>query len=801
MKQLSICSIFLFLCALPLVAQKKATIRVIDSVTKESLSFATITDKSKNAALLTDENGSVTWHENAVVEISVSGYLSKVVTVLTGVQVIELAPSPFELQDVVITSTRNNMLQRNLPQKTQVISARSIENTVAKDVTDVLKKMAGVDVIQYPNLLSGVGIRGFRPQFSGINQRTLLLIDGRPAGATNLATIDLTNVERVEVVKGAASALYGSQAMGGVVNVITKKSKGEIYKILTVGYGSYNTTEGSFRAGGSLSQKLDFNAALKYYKQHDDIKWGNDNFFRNKYGYTEVTNTYRNKSFEVDSVLSLNDVRGDGIVRPNTSYQFSLGSLRFGYDINDFLRIDLGGDYYSANNVLSPGDFFDGTNNQASKNPYRYASWATVKGKIKSHNLVAKLYSSNEMSDFIPQASAFATSRTITTFRGFQLQDNFQFKFASITVGIDRNQAAAKSQSFNATTKAEIAPSSPPYGIYSTASFINTVSTFCNQRLIVTAGGRYDRIDFDVKQNPYLLTYKSAKSSYGVISPGFGAKYKTPLDVDLHASYGQAFVTPDAFNMAGYSVAGPGSSPSVIGRVNITNGNPDLKPERSKSWDAGISYFKKEWGIDADVTYFSTVINDRITTSPTTPVAISPAQQTAEGDTIVSTTTYINADNSQIRGLEFSAAIDFGVFDNYTYSFRLFVNATRFFTLEETVRDRAITTETIFRTKNITNVAAQTVTYGLEYAKNGFISRLSGRAVGKRYDTDNTDLIKRPEIEYAKFMVLDCSTTIPVHKHNKLVLQVNNLTDENYYEKRGYNLAGRNFKISYALSL
>ncbi len=67
------------------------------------------------------------------------------------------------------------------------------------------------------------------------------------------------------------------------------------------------------------------------------------------------------------------------------------------------------------------------------------------------------------------------------------------------------------------TTAAEIAPSSPPYGIYSTAGFVNiTQQLVLNERLIVNTTGRYDGIEFDVKQNPYLLTYKAAKSSYGV---------------------------------------------------------------------------------------------------------------------------------------------------------------------------------------------------------------------------------------------------------------------------------------------
>ena len=74
---------------------------------------------------------------------------------------------------------------------------------MAADITDVLKKNAGVDVVQYNGVLSGVGIRGFRPETSGINKRSLLLIDGRPSGVTNLATLLLDNVDRIEVMKGA----------------------------------------------------------------------------------------------------------------------------------------------------------------------------------------------------------------------------------------------------------------------------------------------------------------------------------------------------------------------------------------------------------------------------------------------------------------------------------------------------------------------------------------------------------------------------------------------------------------------
>src|SRR5688500_5429446 len=132
------------------------------------------------------------------------------------------------LGQVTVTGRRGESDSAETPQKIEIIDKASIERTVSHDLTDLLKKNAGVDVIQYSGALSGIGIRGFTPEFSGINKRSLLLIDGRPAGATNLATITGNNVERVEVLKGSASALYGASAMGGVVNIITRNSTDKI---------------------------------------------------------------------------------------------------------------------------------------------------------------------------------------------------------------------------------------------------------------------------------------------------------------------------------------------------------------------------------------------------------------------------------------------------------------------------------------------------------------------------------------------------------------------------------------------
>ncbi len=166
-------------------------------------------------------------------------------------------------ESVVVTARRVETRIAETPQKIEVIDATDIERSVAADLTDVLKKNAGVDVIQYNGALSGIGIRGFRPQVSGINKRSLLLIDGRPSGVTNLATLLLDNVERIEVLKGAASAVYGSSAMGGVVNVITRQSRGKIGGDARVGGGSFGASEFAGRVGGSVSSRVDIDVTGK----------------------------------------------------------------------------------------------------------------------------------------------------------------------------------------------------------------------------------------------------------------------------------------------------------------------------------------------------------------------------------------------------------------------------------------------------------------------------------------------------------------------------------------------------------
>ena len=112
--------------------------------------------------------------------------------------------------EMVVTATRSEENIKQIPAKVEIIDSQEIKLTAGNTLTEQLKKSSSISVIEYPGALAGIGIRGFRPEFSGITKHSLILVNGRPSGATNLATLLTDNVELIEILKGPASSLYGA---------------------------------------------------------------------------------------------------------------------------------------------------------------------------------------------------------------------------------------------------------------------------------------------------------------------------------------------------------------------------------------------------------------------------------------------------------------------------------------------------------------------------------------------------------------------------------------------------------------
>ena len=126
------------------------------------------------------------------------------------------------LQEVVVTGTGTQHLLKDAPVQTEVITQKMLRNYGGKSLEDIL---AGLTA----SFAFAEGDMGSQMQLNGLgNSYILILIDGKRihgdvGGENDLGLIDPHNIEKIEIVKGAQSALYGSDAMAGVVNIITKK--------------------------------------------------------------------------------------------------------------------------------------------------------------------------------------------------------------------------------------------------------------------------------------------------------------------------------------------------------------------------------------------------------------------------------------------------------------------------------------------------------------------------------------------------------------------------------------------------
>lgn len=213
---------------------------------------------------------------------------------------VRIADNP-TLDEVVVTGTRNATDVRHLSQTVSVISRKAIENSLQHSLLPVIsEQIPGLFVTERgimgygvsDGAAGGISLRGL----SGGNARLMVLIDGHPqyAGIFGHPIADAYQsllADRVEVLRGPASVLYGSNAMGGVVNIVTRKMHGDgVRTNLHAGYGSYNTLE------------------------------------------TELTNMIRKDRF--NSVVSGSYNRTDGH-RANMGFEQYGGYAKTGYDLTD----------------------------------------------------------------------------------------------------------------------------------------------------------------------------------------------------------------------------------------------------------------------------------------------------------------------------------------------------------------------------------------------------------------------------------------------------------------------------------
>lgn len=679
----------------------------------------------------------------------------------------------YDLEGVTATVTRTTVDPTRVPQRLEVIDAGVLDLTPATHAAEALRRTAAVDVIDFPGLLTGVSMRGFRPQYSGVNPRVLLLRDGRPAGTANLALLPLADVERIEVLRGPASSLYGSSAMGGVINVVTRRSAGVPGGAAHVAYGSHGAYEARLSAGGVLTAALDFDLAGSTVGHHDGYRTGS------------------NRTFAADSLLkTLPDgsttrlpwVTADTVLR-FAEYAARTGSARIGWKVSERWRLEGSGEVYRGDDVQNPGDLSVPGDGRSLKDVGRHSGALVLSGSGARSTQSLRLFTAHESIDYYraPERPTYVNYRTPVRSSGAQLQSSWNVGQHELTLGADYLAVESESEAFTESGEAA-APYTPNSATHSLAGFARAHLHLLDDRLNVSGGARLDRVGFHIRDTPNLGGYPANSETHVVVSPNLGARFEFAPGLQLYGNIGRGFVSPDAFNVAGYSESRAGD-----GQVYVTRGNPQLRPESARTYEAGIA-LRGQGPVRLDVAYFHTNLRDRITSRTTVPGVL---EITTSGDTIVSVTSYLNADGAAMRGLEADASVDLGWLRD---GLGLFATATRIFVAEE----RLTGTDS---SEPIMNVADLTLVAGAEFdAGRRLAGRLSGRYVGKRVDTDYADWQNPGRIDYPPYLVFDLATTLRLHDRYRLHFEGRNLLDEDYFEVRGYNLPGRAVRLGASVS-
>ncbi len=492
--------------------------------------------------------------------------------------------SPGEtLPEVVVTAERTPQPIARTGSAISIVHRQDIETTNPTTLVDALRAVPGLDVTETggPGGTTSVRLRGANPD------QTLVLIDGirvnDPAAARgdfDFSMFPAGTIERIEVLRGPQSALYGSDAIGGVINIITKTGEGPARAAVRTEAGSYGTlaTSGSF-AGSNGPWSYAFSGAGQR----------SDGFSRYGYRIPAIERRFPN-------------LERDGFER------FS-GSGRIAYDVGNGVRIDLGAlaSWLRADYDAATGAFPD-TPSAATR--FLQQIWArtsvdTLEGAL-SHDLrVFANRTDRSFNDVTYKINTLPknTTSTISDFIGDRIGAEYQGNlrmgaFGSLVYGAKLEHETAD------TFSARLLPTFLPRA-QTLAAQQDTHSAFAlwqlpiGERLIVTAGGRVD----------------------DVIAVARFATWRTTA----------AFLLPETGTKLRASAGTGGKAPTLFQLHDPMFGNPSLQPEESFGWDTGLDQSLLGGRLTASLTAFANRLSNLIDFDTTAMRYFNVARAATEG--------------------------------------------------------------------------------------------------------------------------------------------------------------------------
>ncbi|WDP91531.1 MAG: TonB-dependent receptor [Desulfobacter sp.] len=464
--------------------------------------------------------------------------------------------SGYDMGEMVITATRFPVPVDKVAGKIEVITAKDIESLPFERVDDLLGYVTGVTADRTDHIFSlspRVSLRGLGGNVPG---RTLVLIDGQPASTGDTGNmrwnrINTADIQRIEIFKGPGSSVYGSNAMGGVINIITRRPDKNVEGSASVGYGTYNTRKGSARLAGRQAKDSGFYGQVAATGLKSD-------------GFTSLTSSSSHYDNRIDRFVE------EFTLNTKAGYQFSPGqSLELGFSYFDDAR----GEGYRYNLEDGSSRDFD-TNSANLLYKLEKGDWQIRAGGFyqkedyfyhRDFSDIDDVYTvSSDREDF---GSAISLSRALGT--AHSLTFGVDTRFSSVDAIDDYDT----SDQF-AANKGEL----DQYAVY-----VQDQYTAMSDRLILTAGLRFDQVRFhsgSYQSNSGAFSALSGdmdSNSWSAFSPKLAARYHVTPDFSLYTSYSRGFRAPILDALCRYGI--------FHGR--FYDANPDLENETIDTFEIG----------------------------------------------------------------------------------------------------------------------------------------------------------------------------------------------------------------------
>jgi outer membrane receptor for ferrienterochelin and colicins len=502
-------------------------------------------------------------------------YMGKGISTIVAVIVVVLAASvafagddeaekkgTTRLKDIVVTGTRTPHALKDVPVETVLINREDIEKTNAQNAMDVLKNIPGIDSSVHDDVF---GIYTWRAKLRGLNFNDgygLILIDGQRAMGcgqsggmgeygSGLNQIPVDMIERIEVVKGPSSALYGSDAMAGVINIITKKTPKKATGSAGVSYGWYKVKEKKSNSG-TITKPSDDGQSRKFSKNY--VSYGDK--ISDRFGYLLHYNYDSAEDIEYDPIKSnRHSFMGklDGELSENIDIYLK-------YEVSDYEKADSREE--ESYRVSAGIDFRPTDNHFFSLKGYTYA-WDFTHG-----------------------------------YPGF----SYGYKHGDVGYNQGEVQYTWYSSDWNALTLGgEVQEQGINYVIE------NADGSMVNVKEDVDTSSLYVQDELTLFEDLTLvagLRYDDHSTFGSEVNPKFSFMYKFFEDTTFRASVGKAFKSPTLRQLY-YD------TPYRHGDYYCKS-NPDLKPEKAVGYSASIEQWLFDQSIMVNLGYFRNDVDDMV---------------------------------------------------------------------------------------------------------------------------------------------------------------------------------------------